>query len=175
MDIQQLRYPTGTLSDFRNDPSRTRETDLQLIASLPMQLEDLSARFEPGMWDTPYRPEGWTARQVVHHLADSHMNAFCRLKLILTEDRPVVKPYDENAWVIMPDTVDMDPAYSVGILSGLHARMSKLIASADKNDWSKVCYHPEQQREISFEGLVTLYAWHGRHHLGHLRIILGEL
>lgn len=172
MEIQKLRYPTGTLRDYRDDPSRNRQMDLERIETLPARLVSLAARFEPGMWDIAYRPEGWTARQVVHHIADSHLNAFCRMKLILTENQPVVKPYDENAWVQMPDALDMDPEHSIGILKGLHARMSKLIATAKENDWNKVCFHPEQQREISFEELVTLYAWHGNHHLGHLEIVL---
>lgn len=175
MDIQRLRYPIGTLNEYRNDPSRSRASDIALIESLPGELEDLFPGFTSSLWDTPYRTEGWTGRQVVHHMADSHMNAFCRLKLILTEDRPVVKPYDENSWVRTADSCDQDPVFSLHIIKGLHPRMAKLISSAKEDDWKRVCYHPEQEREMSFEELVTLYAWHGKHHLGHLRIILGEL
>ena len=174
MDIEKRKYPTGTFSEYLKDPSRTRESDIRRIETLPDALVMMTGQFRDRHWDTPYREGGWTGRQVVHHMADSHMNAFCRLKLILTEDRPVIKTYIEGEWALQADSVLADQVYSVQIISGLHPRMNALIRSAKEEDWQRVCFHPEHNRELSFERMVALYAWHGRHHVAHLELILRE-
>jgi len=170
--MRDPRYPTGTLGDYIRRPDRNREEDIQRIAEFPAALTAISNKLQEHQWDIPYREGGWTARQVVHHLADSHMNAFIRMKLVLTEERPVIKPYQENNWAMWPDARTADPALSIGILQGLHPRMVQVLHSAEERDWERACFHPEQERELSLEFLAGMYAWHGRHHLGHLELVL---
>jgi hypothetical protein len=119
--------------------------------------------------DTPYRPGGWTARLVVHHLADSHLNSFVRFRLALTEDRPTIKPYDEAAWARLGD-MTMDVAPSLAILDGLHARWVTMLRRLDESDFSRAFLHPEMG-EVRLDHALALYSWHSRHHLGHLNLI----
>ena len=118
--------------------------------------------------DTPYREGGWTVRQVVHHVADSHMNAYVRARLTLTEDRPLVQPYDEKVWAVLHDarTAPIEP--SLALIEGLHARFVALLRSLSPSDFTRTFRHPETG-EWSLERLVAFYAWHGKHHTAHIR------
>jgi len=116
----------------------------------------------------PYRPGGWTIQQVVHHVADSHMNAYIRLKLALTENNPAVKPYDEGAWADLEDTNLVPVNISVTLLHSLHRRMVAVFENMSGTDWQKTFYHPEHKRNIPLWELAVLYAWHSRHHTAHI-------
>ena len=120
--------------------------------------------------DTPYRPGGWTLRQVVHHVPDSHMNAYVRFKWTLTEETPMIKAYDEKLWAETPE-VKADPDISVNLLKALHVKWVALLRSFTMDDLQREYIHPETKKNIRLDRMVALYAWHGDHHLGHLNII----
>lgn len=159
------RYPTGKFTFNPNPTAESRKAAIGAIGAFPAELKAVlpSARL-----DTPYRDGGWTARQVVHHLADSHMNAFVRFRLALTEDKPTVKPYNESEWAKLADTA-LDPQLSVQILDGLHQRWQAMLLAMRDADFRREAIHPERGT-ITVDWLLQLYAWHGRHHLGHLKL-----
>jgi len=164
------RYPTGR---FSYDPDITPDKRAALVAVIghfPTDLRDALAALPASRLDTPYREGGWTGRQVVHHIADSHMNAYVRFRLALTEDEPTIKPYDEGRWAGLYDARTLDPAVSVGILDGVHRRWHALLASLPPEDFARTLRHPEHGT-WALDWLLQLYAWHGRHHLGHLALI----
>ena len=136
------------------------------IRSLPRQLEKAIADLDESQLSTPYRDGGWTVRQVVHHLADSHMNAFIRMKLILAEDHPTLKPYDQEVWAELPDIRSRLDA-SLGIIRGLHERWVTLLENIPEAAWTRTGKHPETG-EVSLESLLTTYARHGENHVGQI-------
>jgi hypothetical protein len=117
--------------------------------------------------DTPYRPDGWTVRQVVHHLADSHINSYVRFRLALTENQPTITVYDENAWANLPDARDSNVELSLALLEGLHRRWAVLLRSLTARDWQKTFRHPERGL-MRLDVNACLYAWHSQHHLAHI-------
>lgn len=164
-----LRYPIGP-NDIHHHPSPTELVSaIEAIRLLPDELDaalaELAAR--PGTLDAPYRPDGWTRRQVVHHLADSHANATIRTRLALTEDVPTVKPYDEVAWAELADAASAELEPSVLMLRGIHRRWSMLLASLPAAAFERRLRHPEHG-ELTLAQLIGSYGWHCRHHLAHL-------
>jgi hypothetical protein len=147
----------------------TRTERIDLIRTLPEELEPAVAALPAGGLDRPYREGGWTARQVVHHLADSHMNAFIRCKLCLAEEHPVVKTYSQDDWAQMPDATGPVDS-SLEIIRGLHARWTTLLNAAGESDWSKSVAHPENG-DMSLDRLLEIYSTHGRKHIEHIRSI----
>jgi uncharacterized damage-inducible protein DinB len=137
------------------------------IEQAPAQLRSAVSGLEAAQLDTPYRPGGWTVRQVVHHLPDSHLNSYVRFKLALTEEEPLIKPYDEAAWAELADTRDTDIAVSLTLLDSLHQRWTVLLRSLASTDWRKTFRHPELGT-MSLEKTAALYAWHGRHHVAQI-------
>ena len=159
------RYPTGRFAYDPNPTAETRKAAIAAIAALPGELK---AVLPAAQLDRPYREGGWTARQVVHHVADSHMNAFIRFRLALTEDRPTIKPYDEAAWAKLADA-RLDPQVSVQILDGLHQRWHVMLDAMRETDFARDAIHPDHGTR-SLDWFLQLYAWHGRHHVGHLKL-----
>ena len=142
--------------------SKSRPEKIEAIRQTPRDVEDAVAGLTEAQLDTPYREVGWTPRQVVHHIADSHMNAFIRMKLILAEDHPTLKPYEQDVWVTMKDSLgDIGP--SLSIISGLHSRMAELLSNVKDEEWSRTAYHPENG-EMTLDDLLTSYSTHGKHH-----------
>jgi hypothetical protein len=125
------------------------------------------AGLDAAQLDTPYRPGGWTVRQVVHHVPESHMNAYIRIKLALTENEPVIKPYDEDAWAKLPDVVPTSIETSLTLLDALHVRWVTLLRLLDDAQFARAFEHPEWGR-VPIEGAVAQYAWHGKHHTAHI-------
>lgn len=169
---EKLQYPIGR---FSFSPAMTVEElqrHIHAIRELPGQLkttlDQLDARFQ----DTPYRPEGWTVRQVVHHIADSHLNAFIRFKLALTESQPTIKPYLEDVWADLPDSLRVDAKVSLQMIEALHARWVALLESMSTHDFERTLFHPERGRVISLWEMLALYAWHGAHHVAHVKLVL---
>ena len=159
------RFPTGK---FVFDPALTpekRRECIAIIASLPAELRAATAA---AALDIPYRDGGWTARQVVHHVADSHMNAFIRFRLALTEDKPTIKPYNEAEWAKLADMA-LDPAVSLQILEGLHQRWHAMLIAMSDTDFARDAIHPEHGPR-TVDWFLQLYAWHGRHHVGHIKL-----
>src|SRR5271169_2821173 len=165
--MEDLRYPIGK---FSHDPESTapkRAAWMRDIAELPVHVRNAVAGLSPAQLDTPYRDGGWTVRQVVHHLADSHMNAFIRFKLALTEDGPQIKPYDQDAWAATADSVSADIALSLTLLEGMHGRWAALLSSLAPADFARTFQHPESGLQTLDRTLQT-YAWHCRHHVAHI-------
>ena len=168
--LEQLRYPIGRMPpvlEARAD-ARQREAWIRSIETLPARLRRAVKGFTREQWETPYRPGGWTVRQLVHHLPDSHLNAYIRFKLALTEDEPTVKPYDEAAWAELADTPTTAPEVSLALLEALHARWVALLRAMPDAAYERTFYHPEHQRSFTLEQVLAQYAWHSEHHLGHI-------
>ena len=166
--MEDLQYPIGRFK------SPDVVTDVQLksyindIRYLPNLIEIAVQDLDTWQLDTPYRPGGWTVAQVVHHLADSHMNAVIRFKLALTEDAPVIKPYDEAAWANLPDVQHTPVNVSLTILFALHTRWVHLMEHLTPADWQRTFVHPEHGKTFGLKTIAGMYAWHGRHHLAHV-------
>jgi hypothetical protein len=165
--MEDPRYPIGKFSYDKDATPQKREACMRDIAELPVHLKKAVGGLGASQLDTPYRDGGWTVRQVVHHVADSHMNAFIRFKLALTEETPQIKPYDEKAWATLPDVVGQDIEHSLMLLQGLHARWSALLASLTPQQLDRTFLHPESGPQ-KLERTLQVYAWHCRHHVAHI-------
>jgi uncharacterized damage-inducible protein DinB len=161
-----LRYPIGRFDapEVLNQDERTGA--IATLAELPEQLRNAVDGLSSSQLSTPYREGGWTVRQVVHHVADSHMNAFVRVRLALTEDWPVVKTYDEAAWSRLHDAA-APVEWSLELVESLHARWVMLLQSLDEQQWKRGYRHPEDG-EVTVELATLIYAWHSRHHVAHI-------
>jgi hypothetical protein len=140
---------------------------IRALAALPGALRAALTGLSATQIATPYRPDGWQVGQVVHHLADSHMHAFIRCKLALTEEEPTIKPYLQDAWAATADN-DADPMLSVALLEGLHSRWATLLRALETADYRRRFRHPERDRPMLLGGTIALYGWHGRHHVAHI-------
>ncbi|MEQ9413407.1 MAG: putative metal-dependent hydrolase [Cyclobacteriaceae bacterium] len=161
------RYPIGP---FNGKDTYTKEelTALtQEIAKLPARITKEVDGMTNDQLETPYREGGWTIRQVIHHLADSHMNAYIRMKWALTENSPLIKAYDEKAWAETRET-KLDPQISLALLKSLHAKWVALINSFSEEDLLREFTHPETKKNQSLEKMIAMYAWHSNHHLAHI-------
>ena len=161
-----LAYPIGKFVRPTAITAEDRARSIRQLAELPLELAGAVDGRSAAQLDTPYRPGGWTVRQVVHHLADSHLNAFVRIKLALTEDAPVIKPYDEKQWAELPDA-RLPLAPSMAILHGVHERLATLLQALPEAAFARPLVHPVNGPH-TVDTLVALYAWHGRHHVAHV-------
>lgn len=173
MTHDELRFPVGRFR-LPDADEAARPGWIDELAALPQRLRDAVRGATEAVWDTPYRPGGWTVRQVVHHLPDSHANAYVRFKLALTERTPTIRPYDEAAWAELPDTVRTAPEVSLQLLEALHARWTTLLRAMSAADFARTLHHPEQQRDFTLHEMLALYAWHSRHHLAHVTRVTGD-
>ena len=163
-----LRYPIGRFTPTAAITDATRRAAIDVIAALPSRMRAAVADLTDAQLDTPYRPDGWTVRQVVHHVPDSHVHAYIRLKLALTEDQPTIKPYDEKEWAKLTDS-RMPVAVSLALLESVHARWVALCNALAPDDWSRTFIHPEYpEGPRTIDWLVQVYAWHSNHHLAHI-------
>ncbi len=163
-----LKFPIG---HFQKPEIISKEILLKWIVDIttfPERLKTEVKHLTNEQLNTPYRPDGWTIRQVVHHCADSHMNSLTRLKLTLTEDRPTVRPYFEDRWAELIDSKDFPIDSSIKILEGLHQRWAILLNNLTDIELTKTYYHPEQKKEFTVDEYIGLYAWHCNHHLAHI-------
>jgi hypothetical protein len=160
--MEDLQYPIGR---YKAGSDLARSIDE--IAAAPAQLRAAVAGLTPEQLDTAYRPGGWTVRQVVHHVPDSHINSYMRFRLALTEDEPVIKPYDEQKWAELADSRTAPVDVSLALLENLHERWTLLLRSLTPADWKRAFRHPELG-VVNLEWNAGLYAWHGRHHVAHI-------
>jgi hypothetical protein len=165
-----LRYPVGRFERPQSIDAADRAAFIAIIDSLPAKLRETVSSMTPREIDTAYRPGGWTVRQVVHHLADSHMNSFIRFKLALTEEAPTIKSYDEGAWAELPDTKAVDVGASLDLIAGLHHRWTAMLRAMDEAQFARTFTHPELGR-VPLDVNLALYAWHCRHHLAHVESV----
>lgn len=168
-NIENLRYPIGEFEKPEPVTKPQIESWITEIELLPVRINKLTKSLSEIELDWQYRPHGWKIRQVVHHLADSHMNAFIRLKLSLTENIPTIKPYFEDKWAELPDVNQTHISESLKIIEGLHSRWIKLLKSLSNGDLKMEFNHPEYNRRISIEEFIGIYAWHSNHHLAHIK------
>ncbi|HXH17866.1 MAG TPA: bacillithiol transferase BstA [Chitinophagales bacterium] len=166
--LGQLKYPIGKFSK----PVSVSPVDISKwineIATLPGWLRKEVEPLSNSQLDTPYRPEGWTVRQVVHHLPDSHVNGYIRFKLALTEDNPAIKPYMEDRWAELPEAKTAPVKISLDLLDTIHQRWVLMLRSLTPEQWKRTFYHPERKRENRLDEVLAMYAWHGKHHLAHI-------
>jgi hypothetical protein len=164
------RYPTGK---FTFDPAVTPEKRRRAIESIretPAKLRAAAKQLTEAQLDTPYREGGWTARQVIHHLPESHMNAFVRFKLALTETSPTIRPYNEDAWAKLPDVARAPVESSLALIDALHQRWAALLDVMKPEDFMRPLIHPDLgPRTLDY--MLQMYAWHGPHHIGHLHLV----
>lgn len=162
-----LRYPIG---NYEPQPfsSEQKQAWLRDISLLPEQIESAVLNLDFALLHTPYRDGGWTIQQVVHHVADSHMNAYIRFKSGITEINPVIKPYVETEWALLPDVEALPINISITLLHALHVRWHTAIKDLEAAEWERTLFHPEQEKTMTLWFLLGLYAWHGRHHTAHI-------
>jgi len=168
LDLEKLKYPIGKFEAPIAFAPEFLSSKIEEIATFPERLKIETLNLTNEQLDTPYRPEGWTVRQVIHHCAESHMNCFIRIKWALTENNPVIKAYDENLWSELPDNLRMPIEPTLNLLNGLHFRIAYLLKNLSEIELEKSFIHPENNSEISIKKMIALYAWHGNHHLAHI-------
>lgn len=166
-DADNLKYPIGK---FQVSPysGEQRKICLNDIKHLPSQLEYAILNLDEAQLEMPYREGGWSIRQLVHHVADSHINALCRLKLVLTEDNPAIRPYDQEQWALTAEYSDLPVNMSLTLLHALHAKLHCLFAAVEEDQWERTYYHPETKQQYTLWYLLGNYAWHGKHHVAHI-------
>lgn len=164
-----LRYPIG---HYEPQPYSEVQKNQWLndLAQLPNMVEAAVLNLDEAQLHTPYRDGGWTVQEVVHHIADSHINAFCRIKLTLTEDNPTIRPYEEKEWVKQADTA-LPINVSTTLLHALHLRMHALMSSVKDEGWKRTYVHPATGKQADLWHLLGMYAWHGRHHVAHINAL----
>lgn len=165
--MSDLRYPVGGFKPATGTTEADRRAMIESITAAPVRLRAAIEGLSVEQLDTPYRPEGWTVRQVVHHVADSHLNSYIRFRLALTENEPVIKPYDEKLWAELADARTADPELSLQLLDALHRRWVMLLESMTQEQFNRTLQHPEAGL-LTLEVMLGLYEWHGRHHTAHI-------
>lgn len=161
------RFPVGHMRKLDAHTTATRNESVAAIAALPANMRNAVNGLTDAQLATPYRDGGWTVRQVVHHVADSHMNAYIRLRFALTQNKPTIMPYDEATWATLADAKDGPIDMSLSLLDGLHARWTMLLRALSPAQFGRPWIHPEHG-ERTVDWLVELYAWHSRHHVAHI-------
>ncbi len=165
------QFPIGRFQYPETVSPAEREDCLSRIASAPARVRALAARAMPEQFDTPYREGGWTVRQVIHHLPDSHMNSYVRFKMALTEDEPTIKTYEEAEWARLRDTAETPIETSLVLLESLHARWVILLRGLTDDQWKRCWRHPVNGL-LRLEQILALYAWHGDHHIAHIENVI---
>jgi len=167
MDLEKLKYPIGRYQVERNIDKAAIRSWIKEIEMLPQKLSEAVKGLNAKQLQTPYRPDGWTVLQVVHHIADSHMNSYIRFKLALTEDKPMIKPYDEKLWAELPDSKEVEIDVSLDLIRSLHKRWTELLKQLSDEELNKEFLHPESGMKKLNE-TICQYAWHGNHHLAQI-------
>jgi uncharacterized damage-inducible protein DinB len=165
--MEDLRYPVGRYQRPDSLSPDQRHDAITAIGATPANLRNAVRGLGEAQLDTPYRPAGWTVRQVVHHVPDSHMNAYTRFKLALTEDTPTIKPYDEAAWATLEDSRSTPIETSLALLDAVHDRWVRVLHAMSPADFARRLNHPENGI-MTLDQLLAMYAWHGTHHVAHI-------
>ncbi len=174
IDIELLKYPIGKFQKPEHLSEKNLAEAITYLRMFPRYLGETVKGFSEAKLNTPYRPGGWTVRQVIHHLSDSHMNALIRFKLALTEDNPTIKPYDEASWAKLAD-YSLPIAISLALVEGIHHKWGLVLEGMASTDFEKTYYHPETQASVPLSEVTLMYHWHSMHHLAHIQhLILRE-
>ena len=166
--MDSIIYPIGKYIEqpFSEEQLRERLLDIRFM---PQSLELTISNLDEYQLNTSYREGGWTIKQIVHHLADSHMNAYIRCKLALTEDNPIIKPYDQDLWAEMDDSKNLPVNISTTLLHSLHLRWHEMLLNLNEDQWNRTVMHPEYKKQMSLWYILGLYAWHGKHHIAQIQ------
>lgn len=161
------RYPIGK---YEPQPfsEKLKQDWLNDIKFLPLAIEHAILNLDAAQLDTPYREGGWTVKQLVHHVADSHLNAYCRFKLGLTEDNPTIRPYEEKLWAELKDTHNLPVNISTTLLHAVHIRWYEILVNMTNEEYDRTVFHPEYKKQFTLWHLLGMYAWHSRHHTAHI-------
>jgi hypothetical protein len=173
MKIEDLQYPIGKFTPKVKYDASHIASYIDRIETAPKKIETVFSKLNAQDLETPYRPGGWTVKQVLHHIPDSHLNAYIRIKWAITEDTPLIKAYDEKLWAETPET-KLDPTVSIVFLKALHQKWVVLLRNLAPTDFQKSFIHPETGNSIGLDRMIHLYAWHGEHHLGQILLVAGK-
>jgi len=168
IDIELLKYPIGKFISPLEFSKANLSLWIQTLEALPSRIEKEVNGLSKLQLDTPYREGGWTIRQVVFHLGDSHMNSYCRFKLAMTEEQPEIRPYFEDRWAGLEDAKTAEVDESCEFLNALHVRWVRFLKNLEDADWARTFFHPETKKEFNLKTTLALYAWHSEHHLHHI-------
>ncbi|MCU7613693.1 bacillithiol transferase BstA [Chryseobacterium sp. GMJ5] len=175
MDITDYkRFPIGQFQEPDNISDIELDKHIKVIKNFPEKLKNLIEDFSDDQLDTPYREGGWTVRQVIHHLADSHANSFIRFKLALTEENPTIKPYDEAKWAELQDSINMPVKPAMRMIKGIHQRWYVILKSLTNKQFERTFHHPEKEKDNNLRYYVALYSWHCHHHFAHIETLKNE-
>ena len=169
--MEHLQYPIGKFTKGKSYSSEETKKNIESFSAFPQQLESLVKNWDDKNLSITYREGGWNGRQVINHLGDSHAQLLLRFKSCLTEEKAEIKPYHEDKWAELNDGLNAPIHFSLQIVNAVHARLTFLLKTLKESDFQKKIYHPESKHTFTLAELVALYAWHGQHHLGHLKII----
>ena len=169
MDLDKLKYPIGKYTPNKAPGDQQLQQWINEIEHFPSKVEELTRGISVETLNWKYRPDGWTIKQVIHHCADSHMNSIIRFKLALTEDTPAIRPYYEDKWARLTDSLSDDIEDSLTLLKALHKKWILLLKGLSKEDLKREFIHPEYGTKINLAQNIGIYAWHCRHHLAHIR------
>jgi hypothetical protein len=172
INLEELKYPIGKYNPPQEINAAQISSWIDDLSSFPAEIEAITVDLNEISLAKPYRPDGWTVRQVVNHLADSHLNAYMRFHLTLTEEKPSIRPYYEDRWAELTDGKTGEISSSIEILNGVHKRLVFLLRSLDPEQFNRPYFHPEAQKEYTMAYLLGNYAWHGKHHLAHIKSTL---
>lgn len=171
-ELEKLKYPIGKFSSPEKISSKNIEDWILILEQFPTQLENLVRNLSDSQLDTVYRPDGWTVRQVVHHVADSHHHSYTRFKWALTEETPVIKAYYEDRWAELQDSKTAPIAMSLQHLKAIHYKLAYLLKSLSETDLNRAFIHPETNKKVLLKHNIGVYAWHCRHHYAHIENLL---
>jgi hypothetical protein len=169
--LENQTYPTGRFVPATAYTKQDLRSWIESIRTVPLLLDHCIENLNEEQLNTPYREGGWNTNQVIHHVADSHMNAYIRLKLTLTEDRPTIKPYDEKRWAELPDVATVPLNISITLIHALHERWTSTLLQLDDPDWTREYFHPGDGTYVPLWQMTKLYSWHGRHHAEQIRFL----
>ncbi len=167
-DLETLRYPIGKFKPPVNIGTDDIKRWIDVLEHYPEEMRNAVTGLNDAQLDTPYRDGGWTIRQVVHHVPDSHLNAYVRFKLALTEDNPTIRPYLEDRWAELPDSKSAPVESSLALLESVHRRWVTVLKNMSPSDFKRTFYHPESKVTRTLEVVLCLYDWHAKHHLAHI-------
>lgn len=169
MDLKKLQFPIGTCPDCTSASSEQMKAWILDIENFPSKIHEITKELTPVELNWKYRPNGWTIKQVIHHCSDSHMNSFIRFKLALTEENPAIRPYFEEKWAELPDSLDNDISTSLALLTALHAKWVYVLKSLSPEQLQLEFVHPEHGQKFSLNENIGIYAWHCNHHFAHIQ------